>query len=98
MQHYLIIIHKAGSNYSAYSPDVLGCGATGETIEETVQNMTEVLQFHLDSMAEDSEAMPQPKGLAYYIVSQEPIAEPDAFLTTVKISMNNSFLQEQYAE
>lgn len=39
MREYLIIIHKAGSNYSAYSPEIFGCGALGETIEETVAGM-----------------------------------------------------------
>jgi predicted RNase H-like HicB family nuclease len=28
---YLIVIEKAGKNYSAYIPDVPGCVATGKT-------------------------------------------------------------------
>jgi predicted RNase H-like HicB family nuclease len=35
MQRYLIVIEGNGAtNYSAYSPDVPGCAATGATREE----------------------------------------------------------------
>lgn len=32
---FSIVIEKAGENYSAYSPDLPGCIAVGDTIEET---------------------------------------------------------------
>jgi len=35
MHRFLIVIEKAGKNYSAYSPDLPGCVATGKTREET---------------------------------------------------------------
>ena len=31
---YAVVIEKAESNYSAYVPDLPGCVATGETVEE----------------------------------------------------------------
>ncbi|CAA9374753.1 hypothetical protein AVDCRST_MAG94-4448 [uncultured Leptolyngbya sp.] len=31
---YAIVIEKTNGNYSAYAPDVLGCAATGATLEE----------------------------------------------------------------
>jgi predicted RNase H-like HicB family nuclease len=34
MHRFLIVIEKAGKNYSAYSPDLPGCIATGKTREE----------------------------------------------------------------
>ena len=34
---YAIVIEKAENNYAAYVPDLLGCVATGKTIEETEQ-------------------------------------------------------------
>lgn len=36
---YLIVVEKAESNRAAYSPDVMGCGATGKSVEETIENM-----------------------------------------------------------
>jgi predicted RNase H-like HicB family nuclease len=60
MKEYAVIIEHAGTNYSAYSPDVLGCIATGDTIEETEQNFHDALQFHLDGLREDGLPIPEP--------------------------------------
>ncbi|HEY4035642.1 MAG TPA: type II toxin-antitoxin system HicB family antitoxin [Ktedonobacteraceae bacterium] len=62
---YLVVIEK-GSNshgiesYSAYSPDVLGCVATGKTREEVEQRMQGALQSHLEWMQEDNDPLPVP--------------------------------------
>ena len=58
MQKYLVIVEKGKKNCSAYAPDVPGCIATGETVEETLRNMQEALVFHLEGLAEDGEAPP----------------------------------------
>ena len=34
MHKFLVIIERAGNNFSAYSPDLPGCVATGDTREE----------------------------------------------------------------
>ena len=47
-QRYLILIEGGPpSNYSAWSPELLGCVATGDTIAETVEQMREAIAFHL---------------------------------------------------
>ena len=61
MQKYLIIIEKADENYSAYSPDLPGCVATGETREETVNKMTEAIEMHLEGLVEDNLPIPKPE-------------------------------------
>ncbi len=71
---YLIIIEKGENNYSAYSPDILGCAATGKSVEETLVNIEEALEFHLTSMIEDGETVPAPKGLSYYIAETDEIS------------------------
>jgi predicted RNase H-like HicB family nuclease len=55
---YLVIVEYAGSNYSAYSPDVPGCASTGETIEETLANFREALQFHMEGTFADGDPAP----------------------------------------
>ncbi len=50
MIRFLIIIEKAGNNYSAYSPDLPGCVATGSTREETEKNMYEAIQMHIQGL------------------------------------------------
>ena len=39
MHRFLIIIEKAENNYSAYSPDLEGCIATGKTREKAEENI-----------------------------------------------------------
>ncbi len=42
-----IFIDKVDNNFSAYSPDVLGCISVGVTKQETLNNMKEALQLHI---------------------------------------------------
>ena len=45
---YLVIIERTDTGYSAYSPDIDGCIATGETKDEVEKNMKEAIEFHLE--------------------------------------------------
>ena len=83
METYLVIIQKAQNNYCAYSPDVLGCISTGNTIEETRQAMKESLESHLELMAEDGDELPLAKGLLFYLTGAQTIAEPDDLITHI---------------
>lgn len=47
MKRYSLVIEKAGKNFSAYSPELPGCVATGKTVEETEENMHEAIEMHL---------------------------------------------------
>jgi predicted RNase H-like HicB family nuclease len=76
-QNYLVVIEKGGNNYSAFSPDVPGCASTGKTVEETLENMREALEFHLQGTVESGEEAPTPKGLSYYLEQTEDISEED---------------------
>jgi predicted RNase H-like HicB family nuclease len=82
---YLIVIEKGEDNYSAYSPDVPGCIATGETIEVTLENMREALIFHLEAISEEGESFPQPRGVQSYLDAVEDSAEEDYFLTHISV-------------
>jgi predicted RNase H-like HicB family nuclease len=61
-QRYLIVIERAPHNYSAYSPDLPGCAATGRTRKETESRMREAIELHLRGMKEDG--LPIPRALA----------------------------------
>ena len=49
-----IIIEKTENNYSAYSPEIDGCIATGDTEEQARQNFEEALKLHLKGIEDDS--------------------------------------------
>jgi predicted RNase H-like HicB family nuclease len=68
MRKYLIVIERAGETYSAYSPDLPGCIATGATVAETEQVMREAIQFHIDGLLEDGDPIPEPQAIAEYVV------------------------------
>lgn len=64
---YAIVIEKAELNYSAYVPDLPGCIATGATVEEAERQIREAIEFHLDGMREDGEAIPPPSRHVAYV-------------------------------
>ena len=64
---YLIIIEKSENGYCAYSPDIAGCIAAGETEEETRVLMKDAITFHLEGLAEDGDMMPIPQTIAEYV-------------------------------
>lgn len=76
MKRYAVIIEKAEGNYSAYAPDVPGCVAAGQTVEETLQLMHEALEFHFEGMAEDGDPIPEPVTQVTYVEVRLP--EPTA--------------------
>lgn len=67
MHRFLIVIEKADGNYSAYSPDLPGCVATGTTREEAEQNMHEAVEMHLQGLKEDGLSIPQSTSFAEYV-------------------------------
>jgi predicted RNase H-like HicB family nuclease len=64
---YAIVIEKAGSNYSAYVPDLPGCVATGATIEEVEAQIREAISFHLEGLREDGLPVPAPASRVEYV-------------------------------
>ena len=66
MSKYLIIIEKTKTGFSAYSPDLPGCVATGQTRDETEHEMKEAIEFHIEGLKLNGESVPQPSSLASY--------------------------------
>ena len=63
---YLIIYERAESNFSAYVPDLPGCIATGDTLEETKELIREAVELHLKEMRKDGEEAPEPSTESEY--------------------------------
>jgi predicted RNase H-like HicB family nuclease len=72
VKRYLIVIEKAGNNYGAYAPDVDGCIATGDTVQDTTDMMREALEFHFQGMAEDGDQIPEPAAIVDYVEVEIP--------------------------
>lgn len=67
MKKYLVIFEKARHNYSAYSPDLPGCIATGKTREETEKNIKEAISFHIDGLKKDGLSLPEPSSFTEFV-------------------------------
>ena len=50
MKKYLVVIKESGTGYSAYSPDLPGCVATGATRAEVERNIGRTLSFLLNEL------------------------------------------------
>lgn len=70
MYRFLVVIEKADGNYSAYSPDIPGCVAVGDTPEEVIRNMREAIVFHVQGLIEDRLPVPEPRTTAEYLAVQ----------------------------
>jgi predicted RNA binding protein YcfA (HicA-like mRNA interferase family)/predicted RNase H-like HicB family nuclease len=64
---YSIVIERTGTGYSAYSPDVSGCAAVGDTEEETRRNFQDALVEHFQVMREVGEPIPEPHTSVDYV-------------------------------
>ena len=64
---YLIVIEKTATGFSAYSPDLDGCVATGATKDEVEQNMHDAIEFHLEGMRQEGYTVPQPSAYSTYV-------------------------------
>jgi predicted RNase H-like HicB family nuclease len=62
-----MIIEPGARNYSAYLPDLPGCVATGQTIDEVRERMRVATELHLEGMREDGLPIPKPTTLADYV-------------------------------
>ena len=67
MQRYLIVLEPTATGFSAYSPDLPGCVATGASRTEVEANMREAIALHLDGLREDGEPVPPPQTIATYV-------------------------------
>lgn len=66
-RRYSVVIETTTTGYSAYSPDVDGCAAVGDTPEETRRNFQDALAAHFEAMREIGEPIPEPHSSVDYV-------------------------------
>jgi predicted RNase H-like HicB family nuclease len=67
MHKYLVVFERVGDNYSAYSPDVPGCIATGGTRDEVEKNIREAISFHIEGLMHDGLPLPEQVSFTEYV-------------------------------
>ena len=64
---YAVVIEKGPTSYGAYVPDLPGCVAVGDTVQEVRKLIAEAIQVHIEGMRQDGEPIPEPSSLAEYV-------------------------------
>lgn len=57
---YVVIIEQGQAGYGAYVPDLPGCIAAGETMEEARELITEAVRLHVEDLRQRGDAVPMP--------------------------------------
>ena len=65
---YAVVVEPSENRYGAYVPDLPGCVALGDTVDETLHLIHEAIELHLEGMREDGDAIPEPKTVCEYVV------------------------------
>lgn len=58
-REYLVVYEKGAHNWSAFSPDVPGCGSLGDELEDTRANMCQAIEAYLSETAKAGEPIPE---------------------------------------
>jgi predicted RNase H-like HicB family nuclease len=64
---YLVVVEKTRSGYSAYSPDVPGCVATGKTRALVERRMKSAIRFHLAGLRADGVRRPRSRAYSTWL-------------------------------
>jgi len=94
-RQYIALIHKEdGSDYGVSFPDLPGCVTAGKDLDEARAFAEEALALHLEGLAEDGEALPEPSSLT--VVMGDPdnrdgvailVAAPAKSAKTVRVNI-----------
>jgi len=63
----LIVIEKTRTGFSAFSPDLQGCVATGGTRKQVESAMKKAIEFHLAGMRAEGWKLPTPRSYSTYV-------------------------------
>jgi predicted RNase H-like HicB family nuclease len=65
---YAVVIEGEEGSYSAWSPDLPGCVATGGSLDEVERRMREAIEFHLAGLRLDGSPIPRPSAVATVVI------------------------------
>ena len=61
---YAVVVEPSENGYGAYVPDLPGCVALGDTVDETLHMIHEAIEL------QDGEEIPLPRTVCEYVVVQ----------------------------
>ncbi|MGE5429516.1 MAG: type II toxin-antitoxin system HicB family antitoxin [Syntrophomonadaceae bacterium] len=76
---YLIVVENTKTGFSACSPDLEGCVATGFTKDEVEHSMVQAIKAHLKSLRDEGYIIPEPRCYAEYVEIPDKTPEEYSF-------------------
>ncbi|GBC96904.1 hypothetical protein HRbin16_02716 [bacterium HR16] len=70
MREYIVIYEWTGKNYSAYVPDLPGCVAAADTLDETEELIREAIELYIEELKGSGQPIPEARTMA------KPVAIP----------------------
>ena len=64
---YAVVIEQGVTSFGAHVPDLPGCAAIGESKEEVLHLIQEVIELHVQSLPEHGEKIPPPSSSVEYV-------------------------------
>ena len=64
---YAVIVEEGKTSFGAYVPDLPGCVAVAETRDEVVRLIEEAIEFHVEGLRQDGQAIPEPSSSIEYV-------------------------------
>jgi len=64
---YAVIVEEGATGFGACVPDLPGCVAVAETRDEVLRLIEEAIEFHLDSLRQDDQPIPEPSSSIEYV-------------------------------
>ena len=64
---YAVMIERGPTSYGATVPDLPGCVAMAETLEEVETLIREAIDFHIEGLLQDGQPIPPPTTICEYV-------------------------------
>ncbi len=75
------------TSFGASAPDIPGCFAVGQTLEETRLRFLEAVEAHLSWMAEDHDTLPRPSTTSVDFAREDGAEESSFYIEWLNISV-----------
>jgi predicted RNase H-like HicB family nuclease len=77
---YMVVFEKGAKNWSAFSPEIPGCGSLGDTLDETRENMQDAIHVYLEETIKDGEPIPDAVATGVNIEEFDPNREAKQYV------------------
>jgi len=64
---YAVVFEKSTNGFGAYVPDLPGCVAVGDTLDETQRLIAEAIAFHIEGLQIEGMSVPEPSAKCEYV-------------------------------